>query len=550
MPEALSVELVKKFKPSLSPKEKEQLLILFSDKELIHPGIIKAYHDLLLFNCAYPANQSILDICNVELKRLSAAVKDLSSKKLFSLSGTGIAHTEFLCSFSFSFIQFLLSKYPNHISMEDESDVQTAKTLFKEILPPVEFASVMEGDYSLHKRLNVLLGKSDRSYQLRWICDHFQHLQIAEPLKEHLYDNLKIFAKCKIDEASFSHTFLRMPERPFYYEPMILKQFNPLKEINKKINKPVKLSLQGKSDLINVARSSLALNCRETEPFTYADEQETELFDMGRGLHIVLIGMKKDRRLSLESYVGYMAFKNNVPVSYGGGWMFGHRCKIGVNIYPAFRGGESAWIFTQVLRLYHQYFNARTFVVKPYQFGKDNREAIKSGAFWFYYKLGFRQASQTLRTLAESEWEMIISEKKYRTPESILKKFTERDLYLRISPVKVEAPDADLVSAFITSGIITQFGGDRERSVKAAARKMKHLFGRFSLKDWTVLEKASFSNFSLLTFFLKDCADWPESEKSKFIRAIRCKGSGKEKSFINTMQQLPFFWVSLNAALK
>ncbi|MER3498490.1 MAG: hypothetical protein C4308_07590 [Chitinophagaceae bacterium] len=66
---------------------------------------------------------------------------------------------------------------------------------------------------------------------------------------------------------------------------------------------------------------------------------------MGRGLQIVLVGLHSSKLLSLENYIGYMAFKNGWPVGYGGGWIFGQRCKIGVNIYPAFRRGESARLF-------------------------------------------------------------------------------------------------------------------------------------------------------------------------------------------------------------
>ncbi len=52
--------------------------------------------------------------------------------------------------------------------------------------------------------------------------------------------------------------------------------------------------------------------------------------------------------------------------------------------------------------MYHQYFGATRFVVKPYQFGLHNPEAIKTGA-WFYYKLGFRPESEELRELALEE---------------------------------------------------------------------------------------------------------------------------------------------------
>ncbi len=35
-------------------------------------------------------------------------------------------------------------------------------------------------------------------------------------------------------------------------------------------------------------------------------------------------------------------------------------------------------------------FNVDTFTVYPYQLGYGNDEGLKSGAWWFYQKLGFR----------------------------------------------------------------------------------------------------------------------------------------------------------------
>ena len=57
--------------------------------------------------------------------------------------------------------------------------------------------------------------------------------------------------------------------------------------------------------------------------------RNTRLFNCGRGLAIALFGIKKERRLSLESYIGYMAFKNNIPVAYGGGWILVNAARSG-----------------------------------------------------------------------------------------------------------------------------------------------------------------------------------------------------------------------------
>ena len=76
------------------------------------------------------------------------------------------------------------------------------------------------------------------------------------------------------------------------------------------------------------------------------------------------------------------------------------------------------------MRLYYQVYHVRRFVVKPYQFGKRNPEGLKSGAFWFYYKLGFRPVREDIRKISGLEWNKIKSDTKYRTPISVLKRLT------------------------------------------------------------------------------------------------------------------------------
>ena len=102
------------------------------------------------------------------------------------------------------------------------------------------------------------------------------------------------------------------------------------------------------------------------------------MFNLEKGYSIGLYRMQKEQQLSIESYIGYLVFKNGIPVAYGGGWIFGERCQFGINILAPFRGGESAYLFSQLLRVYYQHFEVKRFVVKPYQFGKNNNEALQN----------------------------------------------------------------------------------------------------------------------------------------------------------------------------
>src|SRR4030095_3503620 len=96
--------------------------------------------------------------------------------------------------------------------------------------------------------------------------------------------------------------------------------------------------------------------------------------------------------------------------------------RIGLNVFPSYRGGESQYIFQQVLELHQKVYRLRRFSIDPYQLGKDNDDGIRSGAFWVYYHAGFRPIQKDQRQLADAEALQIKSAKNYRTRPSVLRK--------------------------------------------------------------------------------------------------------------------------------
>jgi hypothetical protein len=284
-------------------------------------------------------------------------------------------------------------------------------------------------------------------------------------------------------------------------------------------------------------KASLSFNYRETDPITFADESELELFDMGRGLQIALVGMINEKRLSLESYIGFMAFKNGVPISYGGGWIWGKRCKIGVNIYPPFRRGESAWIFCQVMRLYYQHFGSRHFIVKPYQYGKHNPEGLKSGAFWFYYKIGFRPTNEEVKRKAAEEWEKIKLQKKYRTSVRVLKEFTSSNLEWRTAIKSIPDFDPARLSLAVSKMISKNYNGSRKNAIEAMLIKLKKELYPLLARNTLFYNQAIKENWCLLLGLLNDLGSWNFSQKKKLIQLISLKQKAKERDYIRAFQK-------------
>ncbi len=116
----------------------------------------------------------------------------------------------------------------------------------------------------------------------------------------------------------------------------------------------------------------------------------------------------------------------------------------GLNLYYTFRDGETAWLYARTLNLMHHFLGVTSFAIDPYQIGYQNEEGIKSGAFWFYRKLGFRPTDREALQLVEKEEQKIATRKDYRTSASTLRKLAESPMIFELDDKRVG--DWDTVS--------------------------------------------------------------------------------------------------------
>ena len=185
-------------------------------------------------------------------------------------------------------------------------------------------------------------------------------------------------------------------------------------------------------ELIETARVAMATRARELHAFSYPNPDDVVVGDLGRGLRGALIGLDPAFRLPFEGYYAFLVLRNGVPVAYGGGWCLFETLEFGFNVFESFRRGESAYILGQVLRAYRRAFAMRTVVVDPYQLGADNPEALRSGAFYFYHRLGFRPRDPDVLEVLEGELGKIAADRRYRSPVPVLRRLARGEAYLTL----------------------------------------------------------------------------------------------------------------------
>lgn len=528
--------------------ENKQLSLLnqCSDMPLTNPAHLKTYHDTLLFLVAYPFGGKIYELAEKELYRIAITIKLKQSNLLWqrALYGSGLPYTELQCQYSAGITAWILDKFgemAKPVTFTNSNEI--TKMLWQTMLPGIEFYESTQGSGNLWGRVKKLSRHHRDNKALLWIIQLFKQQPWNPVLKELLFNDLGLFVKWTLKDIHCSRSFLRCPIQAVRYNEVNKNKISGSLIVKQPLSKHRLLTKKEKVALIDLCRTSLALYYRETDPVTFADPAETSLHDMGDGLQIALTGMQRSCRLSLESYIGFMAFKNGVSIAYGGGWIFGHRCKIGINIYPPFRGAGSAKIFCEVMRLYYQVYHASHFIVKPYQFGKGNPDGLKSGAFWFYYKLGFRSRENSINKIASAEWKRKV--KGYRTPIAVLKSFTGSEI--QFEPVKNDTVNfnADIISIAVTRIINSRFCGDRETAINACLKDLANFLGIRKPTQADPVKQKSWQNWALLFAVLPKTTNWNKLQRRKFYQVLKLKISGSEKDHIVALQKHMPFWVSV-----
>jgi hypothetical protein len=213
--------------------------------------------------------------------------------------------------------------------------------------------------------------------------------------------------------------------------------------------------------------------------------------------------------------------------------------EVGFNTFYTFRGGEAGWIYAQVLRCLCHLMGTTCVSVYPYQLGHDNEEAIESGAFWFYRKLGFRPGRAELQRLAEDEERKIAADPKYRTPARTLKRLAAGYVFYELPGSEVGAWDrfsTRNIGLRVNRRMARDFGGDASLMREQSRRALERLLG-VSTSSWTPLEKAAFENFALVLTQLPGLRAWTREEKKDLVRIIRAKAKPDEMPYLHLTQR-------------
>jgi hypothetical protein len=210
-------------------------------------------------------------------------------------------------------------------------------------------------------------------------------------------------------------------------------------------------------------------------------------------------------------------------------------CEIAFNVFETFRGGPSAQVYGRVLAMCRALFEADTFTIYPYQLGHENEEGLRSGAWWFYEKLGFRPRDAVPRAAHRRELAAIRRDPEHRSDRAALKELAAHNLYWSRGAARDDVIGSfplDRIGFAASDYLSERFGSDRERGERICAEEAARILG---VPRWRALppgERLAFQRWAPLLRVLPGVEGWPRSDRAALASVARAKGGLRESEFV------------------
>ena len=536
--------------------EKLVLLDAIAGADTRSASDLRRLHRALCFLRAFPDNRGILERVVPVLDGFASRVTALHEGERRRLVDSGIAGTNLHYRFSYEVASWLARRFPGvaAIDWDEFEEPGRLEELLQHLLHHAETDYFDSGWVSARDWIDIAVGHrrdNDFDWLMAELGDRGHHARFWTSL----YNAAEVPLRCTLAETGLSTTRNVLPVRRVRYRstPMQGTVVNPKAGIAKPVRQVRRLEADAGAALLDVAMASLAARHRETIHFNYANPAEVWLADVGRGVQVAATGLLPAQRYPLECTMGFLILSNGVPIGYGGSSMFYRQANTGINIFADYRGSEAAWLWVQVMRVFHALSGCTRFIVNPYQFGGDNPEALESGAFWFYYRLGYRPVDAGVRKLARNEYGKLAGGSGYRTPVGMLRKLAVCDMHLTLPAARQsELFDEDwieLTSLLATRRLAETGHRSRRRARDAVAHALAQDLGIDSMAGWSQEERRWVVRLSPIVSALHPVA-WPPVERRSLVRLLRAKGGEEERDFAVRFGRHERFFVALKRACR
>jgi len=397
-------------------------------------------HETLLFLRAYPRTAGVARLADEILARFGDRVAGVDPAPFEDAEVSGIAGTALGAVFSYEVARSLHARHPGDIEIawDRYDEIDRMGPVISRLIPLAREDWPVEAHVPFQRWVPGL----------GWLLAHLKGPDAAEQ-----YGSMAVPLEWKIAPA-ISRSSMRLPSRKLFChtEPLLQRRDVSLgRELEAPPIAVRDVPRKEARAILDLIMDTSAMRYRELYGFSHPETNRVSHAELGRGVEMYFFGVPPEWRLPVRAYHAGMFFKNGVPAGYVELLSVFERAEVGFNLYYTFREGESAWLYARILHLFRQELGVNVFSVDPYQIGHKNSEAIDSGAFWFYRKLGFRPVDPEIAALTAREEAKMVRTPGHRSGRRTLERlasgyvlyegpgaehgawdcFTARDLVLR-----------------------------------------------------------------------------------------------------------------------
>ena len=499
---------------------------------------VRRLHEVLCFMRAYPDSAAVLRQVAAMLSRFDRRA-DLRAHS-DSLAHSGIAGTTLWFPFFYPTARWIADRWPALLTMDrgDEVAADSIAGLLPVLLTPLENHALQESKLSGYDALDRVRGAvTDATFLLRRIAAQ----PIGDALRAALYDLVNPSCELQAGRTTPSRTRAALAAVRPVWQIGPLRQARP--DLAREIVRPPRSAqrmreAQGQR-VIALAREAMATRMRDLDAFAYGNARDVWWIADDGGLAFAFVGVARERRAPVAALVGGLTLQNGVPIGYHQVDVTGRLAALSFNSFDTFRGGETAHVFARWLAALHATFGVTSFSIEPYQLGKGNDEAIDSGAWWFYAKLGFLPRARSTLRLARREFARQARVPSHRSRPETLRALAQRHLFFDLharQPAPLLTPAA---LGFAAARTLDRLAGDNREAAVAQARKAAlHDCGLRSLHGFDPHERAAWDAWAPLLTVL-GVARWPLADRRAVVALVRAKAAESEHPYVRAFAALP-----------
>jgi hypothetical protein len=536
-------------------REKLELLCLLDDTGVRTAADLRRLHTALCFIRAFPDTIAHYRQSRDLLASFEKRVDELPATVRSELWDSGIIGTPVHYEFSYEVASWMARRIAGAVSIDwDEmGDTDRLDDLLAQLLLPAEEEYFDSGYVSSQEWIELAAAATDGT-DFDWLLAQLGEERM-KPVWSALYNAAELQLVWDLRGAALSKSLNRMPVASIQVRSRGMRKRVP--DVKKEIMRPVdalnRLPPRFGSRLIDVAMASMAVRHRETIHFNFASPKEVYLADVGEGVSVAVFGLQPKYRYPLECTMGYLILSNGVPVGYGGASALFRQVNTGINIFDEYRGSEASYLWLQVMRVYHHLTGCTRFIANPYQFGGDNAEALESGAFWFYYRLGYRPILPGVRKLAQREWRRMRRNKAHRSDVRTLRRLTSCDMHLTLPGARAadlfEERWIETSSMLATKALAASGASTKAEASDRVARGVARDLGLRRLSRWSAEERLGFSRIAPFVAATEP-ASWPASAKRSMRKLLRAKGSTFEADYARLLSEHAHFLSAMRSSCR